>query len=223
MLGSTPSATDFVVEIDNASVAHLRFGDGEYGMTTDPGTQFNAQYRIGNGTPGNVGLGAIAHVVTNASAISGVTNPIAASGGVDAETLACGCGAEPPLTPVTIDNRPGLSAIAYRIGTWGTFRAAMIAGLSQSAYPQLAALSTRDPSDFSLALLDAWAVTADVLTFYQERNANEAYLRTAVERMSVGLLAGLIGYQPRPGVAASTQLAFMLDTAPGAPRRRRFP
>jgi predicted phage baseplate assembly protein len=87
LLGSTPSATDFVVEIDNASVAHLRFGDGEYGMTPDPGTQFNAQYRIGNGTPGNVGLGAIAHVVTNAMAITGVTNPIAASGGVDAETL----------------------------------------------------------------------------------------------------------------------------------------
>jgi hypothetical protein len=124
---------------------------------------------------------------------------------------------------VAIDNRPRLSAIAYRTGTWGTFRAAMIAGLSESRHPQLAALSTRDTSDFSLALLDAWATASDVLTFYQERNANEAYLRTAVERMSVGFLAGLIGYEPRPGVAASTWLAFKLDTAPGAPATTTIP
>ena len=59
----------------------------------------------------------------------------------------------------------------------------------------------RDDDDFSIALLDAWATVADVLTFYQERIANEAYLRTATERLSVLELARLIGYQLRPGVA----------------------
>jgi hypothetical protein len=142
---------------------------------------------------------------------------------VQAGDTSCPCGGAPAQAPVTVDNRPGLSSISYRIGTWGTFRAAMIAGLSQSQYPQLAGLSTRDPGDFSVALIDAWASVADVLTFYQERIANEAYLKTATERMSVGYLAGLIGYRPRPGVAANTYLAFSLDASTGAPATSSIP
>lgn len=142
---------------------------------------------------------------------------------VQTDDTSCACGGAPAQAPVAVENRPGLSSISYRIGTWGTFRAAMIAGLSQSQYPQLAGLSTRDSGDFSIALLDAFATVADVLTFYQERIANEAYLGTATERMSVGYLAGLIGYQPRPGVAASTYLAFSLDTSTGAPATSIIP
>ena len=59
----------------------------------------------------------------------------------------------------------------------------------------------------------------DILTFYQERIANEAYLRTATERVSIGELAKLIGYKLRPGLAASVALAFTIDaplaTLPG--------
>src|SRR5262245_50377873 len=93
----------------------------------------------------------------------------------------------------------------------------MKAQLSSSEFPQLAGLSTRDSSDPSLALLDAWATVADVLTFYQERIANESYLRTATERRSILELARAIGYELRPGVAASTYLAFTLEDAAGAP------
>ncbi|UUZ53290.1 hypothetical protein LP419_31075 [Massilia sp. H-1] len=77
-------------------------------------------------------------------------------------------------------------------------------------------LKTRAPDDFSMALLDAWAVTGDVLTFYQERIANEGYLRCATERRSVLELARLTGYALRPGVAASVFLAYALekDAAP---------
>ena len=57
----------------------------------------------------------------------------------------------------------------------------------------------------------------DVLTFYQERIANEGYLRTATERRSILELAALIGYQLNPGVAANTFLAFQVDDAAGAP------
>src|SRR6185295_1518455 len=66
-------------------------------------------------------------------------------------------------------------------------------------------------------LCDSFAVLADVLTFYQERIANEAFLGTATERRSVLMLARLIGYQLNPGVAASTALAFTLESAPGMP------
>src|SRR5260370_37310367 len=63
-------------------------------------------------------------------------------------------------------------------------------------YP-LKQLTTRDPSDPSIALLDAFAVVADVLTFYQERIANEGYLPTAIERRSIQELGNLIGYRLR--------------------------
>jgi hypothetical protein len=120
-------------------------------------------------------------------------------------------------TPEPITNRPGLSAISYRVGTHTTFLASLLAALSSSAQPALAPLTTRDPSDFSIALLDAWAVCLDILSFYQERIANESYLRTAVDSASVFDLAQLVGYQPSPGVAASTFLAFTLTSAPGSP------
>src|SRR5204863_235282 len=64
---------------------------------------------------------------------------------------------------------------------------------------------------FSIALLDGWAMVGDVLTFYQERIANEGYLRTATERRSIFELARLVGYAPRPGVASSTYLAFTME------------
>src|SRR5262249_53155658 len=65
--------------------------------------------------------------------------------------------------------------------------------------------------DPCVAFLDAWATVADVLTFYQERIANEGYLRTATERRSVAELARLVGYRLRPGVAAGTYLAYTLE------------
>ena len=77
--------------------------------------------------------------------------------------------------------------------------------------PGLAALRTRAASDPAVAFADAWAVAADVLTFYQERLSNEGYLRTATERTSVVELANLIGYRPRPGVSATVHLAYTLD------------
>jgi predicted phage baseplate assembly protein len=126
-------------------------------------------------------------------------------------------------TPLGIDNRPGLSAIGYRVGTHSRFKASMLARLSDSDLSALKALTTRKDDDFSIALLDAFASVADVLTFYQERIANENYLRTATERNSILQVARLIGYKLRPGVAASVYLAFTLEDAPGAPRRATLP
>jgi hypothetical protein len=133
----------------------------------------------------------------------------------------CGCceGIE-PVTPEPVVNRPGLDALAYRVGTHSSFLETMLARLSSHALPPpaqgpprpLRALTTREPSDPSIALLDGWATVADVLTFYQERIANEGYLRTAEERRSVLELARLIGYRMRPGVAATAWLALELDS-----------
>jgi len=141
----------------------------------------------------------------------------------------CGCGATPcgcggDARVAGADNRPGLPALRYRTGTHGRFLAAMrarlptleievpaVAGQPPQQLRPLQALTTRDPADPALALLDAWASVADVLTFYQERIANEGYVRTATERRSLVELSRLVGYAPRPGVSASVHLSYRVD------------
>jgi Baseplate J-like protein len=120
-------------------------------------------------------------------------------------------------TPVRIYNPAGLSSIAYRVGTHGRFKAQMVSMISSK--PALSSLTTRSDDDLSIALLDSWATIADVLTFYQERIANEGFLTTATERRSVLELARSIGYELRQGVAASTFLAFKLDESNGSPKK----
>lgn len=127
------------------------------------------------------------------------------------------CAGTGAATPLAVANRPGLPALRYRIGEYGDFLVSMLAALTDARRPVLGGLRVREPDDFSVALLDAFAVIADVLTFYQERIANEGYLRTATERMSAVELSRLIGYALRPGVAASVDLAFTLESAAGAP------
>jgi hypothetical protein len=120
-------------------------------------------------------------------------------------------------TPLEVYNRPGLSAVAYRVGTHARFKRSMLTRLSDPRLRALRDLNTREDDDFGVALLDAWASVADVLTFYSERIANESYLRTATERVSLLHLARLIGYELAPGVAASSYLAFELEDAPEVP------
>jgi len=120
-------------------------------------------------------------------------------------------------TPVRVDNPPGLPAVAYRVGVHARFKESMLARLSSAELHALAGLGTRDDSDFTIALCDAVATTLDVLSFYQERIANENFLRTATQRRSILELARLIGYELAPGVAASTWLAFGLQEVPGSP------
>jgi uncharacterized phage protein gp47/JayE len=110
---------------------------------------------------------------------------------------------------MTIDNRPGLSAIAYRVGTYGSFRETMLEAIAGT--PELAGLTTRQDDDDSISFIDLWSALLDVLTFYQERYANEVFLRTAQQPQSLRRLARLLDYWPQPGVAALARLAFTLD------------
>jgi hypothetical protein len=130
----------------------------------------------------------------------------------------CGCCSGTSVqTPQQITNLPGQPAIAYRTGTWAQFNESMLARLSSASYPALSALKTRDDDDFTIAFLDASAVMLDILSFYQERLANESYLLTAQQLQSLTELSYLIGYQPAPGISASVYLAFTLTSTPGAP------
>jgi hypothetical protein len=131
---------------------------------------------------------------------------------VSDELNACGCCETADLTP-TVFNRPGLPALSYRVATQQTALARMLAALSEAAQGTgLQPLTTRDLDDPAIAMLDAFAIVADVLSFYDERIANEGYLGTATQRLSVLELARAVGYELTPGVAASTYLSFSADS-----------
>ncbi|HTN96443.1 MAG TPA: hypothetical protein VL101_05655, partial [Nordella sp.] len=132
----------------------------------------------------------------------------------------CGCSDAAVATPFAIFNRPGLSEIAYRVGTFGSFREAMLLSISQEA--ALAHLTTRESDDYAITILELFAAVADVLSFYNERIANELFLRTARERDSVLRLTRLLGYRLRPGLAAETLLSFALDAGAETRIRKGF-
>lgn len=83
--------------------------------------------------------------------------------------------------------------------------------------------STLSGSDLTYGLLDAWAVVADVLSFYQERIAQEGYLLTATEDFSVQELVRTVGVTPLPAVSARVDLCFTVSDKPGAPESLTLP
>ena len=87
LLQSLPEHRHFVVETEADGTARLRFGDNQNGRRPTSGTGFTASYRVGNGRRGNVGAGAIAHAISGVSQITGIRNPIAATGGIDPEGM----------------------------------------------------------------------------------------------------------------------------------------
>ena len=132
-----------------------------------------------------------------------------------------GCRGIQPLTPRETHNRAGLDALCYRVGQHASFLETMLARIStvsvmdsstsQLTRPLRRTLVARDPNDPSIALLDGWATVAEIVSFYQERLINEAYLGTALQRDSVEYLAKFVGYEPRPGVSASVFLGFAVE------------
>jgi hypothetical protein len=91
LLESGPTDRNFVVEMDDNGIGHVRFGDGVCGYQPDAGTLFRATYRVGNGTQGNVGPETITYIVLRQEKLSKVNlrprNPLAATGGTDPESI----------------------------------------------------------------------------------------------------------------------------------------
>ena len=78
----------FMPEIEWDGTAHLRFGDGTYGRAAATGLDFTASYRTGKGVAGNIGQEGVGHILMAGGAhITAVSNPLAAAGGTDPETM----------------------------------------------------------------------------------------------------------------------------------------
>lgn len=92
LLESHSDSKNFVAETEEDGTACLRFGDGKFGMQVIPGDIFHAHYRVGGGAAGNVGMESLCRIASDDPVLAGnvivsITNPLAASGGLDPETL----------------------------------------------------------------------------------------------------------------------------------------
>lgn len=107
----------------------------------------------------------------------------------------------------------GLPAIDYVSRDYASLREAMLAYAAVVA-PDWKGAQIGDPNDFGVILIEALAYEGDVLSYYVDRLANEAFLASATQRSSVLAHAALLGYTPRSATAASADLTVTL-TAPG--------
>jgi hypothetical protein len=108
--------------------------------------------------------------------------------------------------PRAVNNRPGLSHIQYRLGSYADIREALLRNLDKT--PGLSQWTHRGADDPGIALLEGASILGDILTFYQELYANEAYLRTAQWRDSIADLVRLLGYRLSPGLGGHATFAF---------------
>lgn len=105
--------------------------------------------------------------------------------------------------------------IDYTNKDYASLRAAML-DLARYRLPEW---TDQSASDLGMLMVDLFAYMGDVILYYQDRIANEAFLHTAVERRSVMHALRLIGYELAPPVAASAELrlTFRAPPANGSP------
>jgi baseplate J-like protein len=120
---------------------------------------------------------------------------------------ACPC--DEFVYPLIPSNPPGRTHIAYRHADFLSVRHALLLALPGEAH--LAGWRPSAQQDLALQMVEWWAYLAEVLTFYNERSANQAYLRTADLPESVHRLVRILGYRPRPGIGATGTVAALLS------------
>jgi hypothetical protein len=109
----------------------------------------------------------------------------------------------------TINLRENRQVIDYLARDYNSFRKALL-DLIPAKLPEW---TDRSEADFGIALLELFAYMGDILSYYQDRIANEAFLVTAQERRSVINHLRLIGYEMAPAAAASTTLNVIVGNS----------
>jgi hypothetical protein len=96
-------------------------------------------------------------------------------------------------------------AIDYMAKDYASFRQALI-----DLIPTLSpGWSERRSADFAMTMLELLAYVGDQLSYYQDAVANEAYLESARQRISVRRHARLIDYAMHDGLSASAFVHFV--------------
>jgi predicted phage baseplate assembly protein len=123
----------------------------------------------------------------------------------------CPCDGETPAAPV---NLPGLPQIAFRAGDYISFRQAVLTPLPAELTLSINGAPvwrTDGQGDLAVMIAEWFAYVADIISFYNERIANQVFLRTASLPESVNNLIALLGYRPRPAIGAVGTLAALLS------------
>jgi hypothetical protein len=113
------------------------------------------------------------------------------------------------LVPPELNIPAGLDTLPRQTRSFPEVRRALLAAIPQQ--PALSQWRARNTQDLGLMLIEMWAYVSDVLNFYDERIANEEYIRTAVRRPSLRKLVEMLGYVPAPGLAAHVTLAAIAE------------
>lgn len=150
-----------------------------------------------------------------------------------------------------LSNPPGLRQIGFRLGTQAQFAGELLRRLGSTEVDgrrPLAKLNDDSSNDWIVALLESWAMVGDVLSFYQDRYANEAYIGTATQPDSIHALLVALGqptaplpqgslsigdpravpsagqsFPPEPGASATMDLALTVTANPATPSSIAMP
>lgn len=76
--------------------------------------------------------------------------------------------------------------------------------------------TSRDQNDFGIIMLEMFAYMGDLMSFYIDKMANEAYIGTATQRDSVLSIASLLGYNVTQGTPATATLTFAAVDSPSS-------
>jgi len=115
----------------------------------------------------------------------------------------CPCDAPDDPTPPMI--AAGLDDLPRQ---WSTFIELRLAMLDRARLqPALAEWSARAKDDYGVMWLELWAYIGELLSLYDKAIADESYVRTSKLRPSLRRLVELLGYVPRPAMAATVELA----------------
>src|ERR1044071_7357143 len=106
----------------------------------------------------------------------------------------------------TINTRDNRQVIDYLARDYNSFRRALV-DLIPAKMPEW---TDRSGASFGIVLIELFAYMADILSYYQDRVANEAFLPTAQERRSVINHLRLIGYELAPAAAAAARLSVIV-------------
>jgi len=124
---------------------------------------------------------------------------------------ACGCGA--PVLALA-PPPPGETHLRRRVGEFHGFVQELVAAVEQQEVDG-AKLGTRwdieaDPP--ALRLVELWAYVAETVAAYAELTAGEAYLPTAQDWTDLRRIAALVGFAPRPPIAAQGWVVADIET-----------
>src|SRR6266436_4387393 len=107
----------------------------------------------------------------------------------------------------TVNQVGNRQVINYLARDYASFRQALL-DLIPSKLPEW---SDRSEADFGIVLIELFAYMADILSYYQDRIANEAFLSTAQERRSVIEHLNLIGYELQGAAPATARLSVIVS------------